>query len=169
MGVEAAVIAATIAATAYSAYSTVQAGKQASLNADAQSEQAQIDADNSASAAVVQADRIRRLARTQNSQANASLAASGVEVGAGTAININQEITNNAEQDAALTVFNGRNQQARGSVDASNYKLAGSQAQSAANSQAIGNILSTGAQVGMTAWKASASGKNGTTTPAGGN
>lgn len=168
MGVETALIVATIAATAYSAYSTVQSGKQASLNADAQSEQAQLDADNAASAAVVQADRIRRLARNQAGEANAALAASGVEVGAGTAININEEIIGNAEEDAALTIFNGQNQKARGYVDASNYKLAGSQAQASANSQALGNVLSTGAQAGMS-WKASAAGKNGTTPKAGGN
>ncbi|WP_244997084.1 hypothetical protein [Pseudomonas viridiflava] len=158
--------AAIAAATAYSAYSSVQSGKQAALNADAQSEQAQLDADNAASASVVQADRIRRLARTQASQANAALAASGVEVGAGSAININEEIIGNAEEDAALTIFNGQNQKKRGYVDASNIALSGKQAQSAANSQAIGSVLSAGAQVGMS-WKASAN-RNGSTAPVGG-
>ncbi|RMV69943.1 putative phage protein [Pseudomonas caricapapayae] len=166
MGVETAIIAASIAATAFSAYSTVQSGKQASLNAEAQSDQAQIDADGAASAAVVQADRIRRLARTQAGSANAALAASGVEVGAGTAININEEIIGNAEEDAALTIFNGENQKKRGYVDASNIALNGQQAQSSANSQAVGSVLSTAAQAGM-AWKASAT-RNGTTAKVGG-
>lgn len=154
-------------ATAYSAYSSIQSGKQASLNADAQSDQAKLDADTAASAAVVQADRIRRLARNQNSEANAALAASGVEVGTGTALNINEEITKNAEEDAALTVFNGRNQASRLNTEASNYKLAGSQAKSAGYSQAIGSVLSSGAQAGM-AWKASAKGGNGSVAPVGG-
>ncbi|TWC18118.1 hypothetical protein FBY06_11543 [Pseudomonas sp. SJZ085] len=160
--------AAMAAATAYSVYSTQQSGKQAQLNANAQSEQAKLDADNAASAAVVQADRIRRLARNQASEANAALAASGVEVGAGTAININEEIIGNAEEDAALTIFNGRNQQSRLYNDASNYTLAGQQARSAANSQSIGTVLSAGAQTGMS-WKASASGRNGTVAQIGGN
>ncbi|SCW91754.1 hypothetical protein [Pseudomonas sp. NFACC05-1] len=160
--------AAIAAATVYSVYSTQQQGKQAQLNADAQSDQAKADADTAASAAVVQADRIRRLARTQASEANAALAASGVEVGAGTAININEEIIGNAEEDAALTIFNGRNQQTRLYNDASNYSLAGKQARSAANSQSIGTVLSAGAQTGMS-WKASAAGRNGTVTQAGGN
>ncbi|MGH8387635.1 MAG: hypothetical protein ACRESJ_19465 [Pseudomonas sp.] len=155
-------------ATAYSAYSSIQSGKQANLNAEAQSDQAKLDADTAASAAVVQADRIRRLARNQVSEANASLAASGVEVGAGTALNINEEITGNAEEDAALTIFNGRNQASRLNTDASNYKLAGSQAKAAGYSQAIGTVLQSGAQAGM-AWKASAAGRNGTVAPAGGN
>lgn len=165
-GAEIAVYAAVTAATAYSAYSTVQSGKQANLNAEAQSEQAQVDADSAASAAIVQADRIRRLARNQASQANASLAASSVEVGAGTALNINEEITGNAEEDAALTIFNGQQQKQRGYVDASNVALGGKQSQAAANSQAFGTVLSAGAQAGL-AWKASAS-RNGTTSGAGG-
>lgn len=166
MGVETAIIAASIAATAFSAYSTVQSGKQAGLNAEAQSDQAQIDADGAASAAVVQADRIRRLARTQAGSANAALAASGVEVGAGTAININEEIIGNAEEDAALTIFNGENQKKRGYVDAGNIAAGGRQAQSSANSQAVGTVLSNAAQAGMS-WKASAS-RNGTVPKVGG-
>lgn len=159
--------AAMAAATVYSVYSTQQSGKQAQLNANAQADQAQNDADTAASAAVVQADRIRRLARNQASEANAALAASGVETGAGTAININEQIIGNAEEDAALTIFNGKNQKARGYTDASNYSLAGSQARSNANSQSIGTVLSAGAQAGMS-WKASAAGKNATVPQVGG-
>lgn len=167
MGIETAAMVALAAAASYSAYSSVQQGKQAQLNADAQSEQSQLDADNAASAAKVQADRIRRLARNQAGEANAALAASGVEVGEGTALNINQEIYGNAEEDAAMTIFNGENQRKRGYVDASNTALYGKQQRSAANSQAIGSVLSTGAQVGM--WKASAAGRNGTASKEGGN
>ncbi len=158
--------AAAVAGTAYSVYSGNQSAKQSSLNADAQSEQAQKDADAAASASAVQADRIRRLARNQSSEANAALAASGIETGAGTAININEEIIGNAEEDAALTIFNGQNQKARGYVDASNYKLSGSQARAAANSQAVGSVLNTGSSLAMSGWKASA---NGTAPRAGGN
>lgn len=166
-GIEIAAATALAASTAYSAYSSVQQGKQAKLNAEAQSDQAQIDANNAASASKVQADRIRRLARNQASEANAALAASGVEVGEGTALNINQEIYGNAEEDAAMTIFNGENQRKRGYVDATNMSLYGSQQQSAANSQAVGSVLAAGAQAGM--WRASAAGRNGTASKAGGN
>ncbi|WP_260687676.1 hypothetical protein [Pseudomonas sp. AO-1] len=160
--------AALAAATVYSVYTTQQSGKQASLNAEAQGDQAKNDADTAASAAVVQAERIRKLARIQASEANAALAGSGVEVGEGTAVNINEEIIGNAEEDAALTIFNGKNQQSRLYNDAANYSLAGSQARSNANSQSIGTVLSAGAQAGM-AWKASAAGANATTPKVGGN
>ncbi|WP_338576307.1 hypothetical protein V6L78_13175 [Pseudomonas canadensis] len=157
--------AAAVAGTAYSVYSSQQAGKQAQLTADAQAEQSQKDADAAASAATVQADRIRRLARNQSSEANAALAASGVETGAGTAININEEIVGNAEEDAVLTIFNGQAQKARGSVDASNYRAGGAQARSNANAQSIGSVLNTGASLAMSGWKASA---NGTASKVGG-
>lgn len=159
-------IGAMIAATAYSAYSSVQAGKQAQLNADAQAEQAQLDADNAASAATVQAERIRKVARAQAGQANAALAASGVEVGEGSAVNINEEIYGNAEEDAVMTILNGENAKKRGYVDASNTALYGQQQRSAANSQAIGTVLQSGASYGM--WKASATGRNGTIPQSGG-
>jgi len=45
--------------------------------------------------------------------------------------------------------------------------LYGKQQRNAANSQAIGSVLNAGAQVGM--WKASAAGRNGTVSQAGGN
>lgn len=153
-GVTAGTVAAyaAIAATAYSAYSSVQSGKQAALNADAQSEQAQNDADTATSAAKVQADRIRKMARMQASQANAGLAASGVNTGEGSAININEEIIGNAEQDAAMTVFNSNNTANQLNADASNYKLAGNQAKANANGQAAASLISSGSQA-YTGWK----------------
>lgn len=165
--VGAAAYAAMAAATAYSVYSTQQAGKQAQLNANAQSEQAQLDADAAASAATVQADRIRRMARINAGSANAALAASGVEVGEGTALNINQDIYGNAEEDAALTIFNAQEAKKRGYVDASNMALGGRQARSAANAQSIGTVLQAGATMGMD-WKRSV-GNNASVTKVGGN
>lgn len=150
--------AAAVAGTAYSVYSSQQAGKAAQDTADAQAKQSQLDADAAASAATVQADRIRRLARNQASEANAALAGSGVETGEGTAININEEIIGNAEEDATLTILNGQAQKARGSVDASNYRSVGSQARANANAQSIGSVLNTGASLAMSGWKASANG-----------
>lgn len=151
--------AAAVAGTAYSVYSSQQAGKQAQATADAQAEQSQLDADAAASAAMVQADRIRRVARNQASEANAALAGSGVEVGEGTAININEEITANAEEDAVLTIFNGQNQKARGYADSSNMRLSGAQARSTANAQSVSSVMQGGAQI-YSGWKASAAGRN---------
>lgn len=158
-GAEIAVYAAMVASTAYSAYSTVQAGKQAGLNAEAQADQAAADANTEKSAAMVQAERIRKLSRIQASQANAALAGSGVDTGEGTAVNINEEIIGGGEEDAALTVFGGANRAQRLNTDASNYKLAGNQAKSNAYGQAASTVLSAAAQ-GASGWKGSAAGIN---------
>jgi vacuolar-type H+-ATPase subunit H len=159
--------AAMAAAAVYSAYSSVQSGKQAQINADAQADQAQNDADSEASAAAVQADRIRRLSRNQASEANAALAASGVAVGEGTAVNINEEIIGNGEEDAVLTFLNGQEAKRRGYVDSSNMSLVGSQARNQAYGQAAGTLLGTGASIGMDGWKATA--RNGKASSVGGN
>lgn len=150
--------AALAAATAVSVYSSVQSGKQAQANADAQAEQAALDAQIERSAAVVQAERIRKLARLQNSEANAALAASGVDIGEGTPININKEITQNAEQDASMATFGGANRAQRLDTQGVNYKMAGSQARSSANMQAAGTLLSSGFQA-YSGWKNSAASK----------
>lgn len=152
MGVETALIVATVAAGAMSAYSTIQQGKQASLNAEAQAEQAAADANAERSAAVVQAERIRKLARIQAGEANSALAASGVEVGEGTALNINREIYENAEEDAILTVMGGQNRANRLFADSSNYRMAGRQAQGSSYGQAASTLLSTGASA-YAGWK----------------
>lgn len=166
-GYTAAVAYGVAAASAvYGAYSTVQAGKQQQLNASAQAEQAEADAKTEKSAAMVQAERIRKLARIQAGEANAALAASGVEVGEGTALNINREIYQNAEEDAALTVFGGANKAQRLNTDASNYRLAGSQARANANSQAAGTVLSAAAQ-GYSGWKGSLGGNGSASRPGG--
>lgn len=150
--------AAMAAAAAYSAYSTVQQGKQQQLNADAQAEQADLDAKTERSAAEVQAERIRKLARIQASEANAALAKSGVEVGEGTALNINRDIYEGAEEDAALTVFGGANRAGRMQLDAANLRIAGAQARSNANGQAGATLISTAGNI-ASGWKSSASGK----------
>ncbi|BBP82456.1 hypothetical protein PHLH8_20980 [Pseudomonas sp. Pc102] len=153
----AAAYAALAAATAVSVYSSVQSGKQAQANANAQAEQAALDAQTERSAAVVQAERIRKLARLQNSEANAALAASGVDIGEGTPININREITQNAEEDASMTIFGGANRAQRLNTDASNYRLAGAQARSSANMQAASTLISSGSQA-YSGWRSSVGG-----------
>lgn len=144
--------AAIAASTAYSAYSSIQQGKQQEMNADAQAEQTRIDADTLVSAANVEASKIRKVARTQVSEARASLAGSGVMVDEGTPLNINEEITKNAEEDAVLTIFNAQEAKKRGYVDASNMQLAGSQARTAANMQATSSVLAGAANI-ASGWK----------------
>ncbi len=157
---------AMAAAAAVGAYASIQSAEQQKDWNEYQGKQAEADAKAEKSAAEVHAEKIRKLARIQASEANASLAGSGVEVGEGTALNINKEIYANAEEDAVMTIFGGSDRAARGNAEAAGYRLKGSQAQQAGYLNATSTIL--GAAGGMAkGWKSPAS--NGTTPAAGGN
>lgn len=141
MGVEVAMYALA-AAAAVSAYSSYQQGENQKDWADYQARQAEADAKAEKSAAEVQAEKIRKMARIQAGEATASLAGSGVDVGEGTALNINKEIYRNAEDDAVMTIFGGVDRAARGNAEAAGYRLKGSQAQQAGYLNATSSLLS---------------------------
>lgn len=157
---------AMAASAAVSAYSAIQQGEQQKEWNDYQAKQAEADAKAEKSAAEVQAEKIRKMARIQSGEATASLAGSGVEVGEGTALNINKEIYANAEEDAVMTIFGGADRAARGNAEAAGYRFKGKQAQQAGYLNATSTIL--GAAGGMAkGWKTPSN--NGTTPAAGGN
>lgn len=167
-GATAATIAtyATIASAAVGVYSSIQEGKQQREWSEYQARQAEADAAAEKSAAQVHAEKIRKIARIQAGEANADLAASGVEVGQGTALNINKEIYANAEEDAVMTLFGGADRAARGNAEAAGYRIKGRQAQQAGYLKATSTALGAAHDVAK-GWKSSAS--NGTIPGAGGN
>lgn len=142
------------AGTVFSAYSAIQQGKQQEEWADYQARQAEADARAERSAAEVHAEKIRKMARIQASEANASLAGSGVEVGEGTALNINKDIYTNAEEDAVMTIFGGIDRAARGNAEAAGYRTKGSQARSAGYTNAASTILGAAGSMSK-GWKTS--------------
>ena len=145
---------AAVASAGVSAYSAIRQGEQQKEWGDYQAAQAQADANADRSAAEVHAGMIRKMARRQAGEANASLAGSGVEVGEGTALNINKEIYANAEEDAMLTIFGGIDRAKRGAAEADAYRLKGSQAQQAGYLNATSSLLASGATVAK-GWKTS--------------
>lgn len=165
MGVEVAMYALA-AAAAVSAYSSYQQGENQKDWADYQARQAEADAKAEKSAAEVQAEKIRKMARIQAGEATASLAGSGVDVGEGTALNINKEIYRNAEDDAVMTIFGGVDRAARGNAEAAGYRLKGSQAQQAGYLNATSSLLSAYGTAAR-GWKTPSS--NGTVPASGGN
>lgn len=156
MGVVAAypAISAMVAATAVSAYSAYSSGQQQKAMGDYQAAQAAADANAEQAAARVRAERIRRLGASQVSSANASLAASGVEVGEGTALRITEDITRDAEEDAAMTIINGTNSAARTQQQGVAARLQGSQAARAGTLNATSTLLG-GASTAYSGWKTS--------------
>lgn len=172
---------AMVAAAAVGAYSAYESGQQQKALGESQNEwnqyqanQAVADANAEKSAAEVHAEKIRKLARIQASEANASLAGSGVEVGEGTAVNINKDIYANAEEDAVMTIFGGVDRSKRGINQAAGYRATGEQAQISGNAAARAGTLNAfstvlgaaGSYGNAKGWK---TGTNATTPAAGGN
>lgn len=147
---------AAVASAGVGTYSAIRQGEQQKEWNNYQAKQAEADAKAEKSAAEVQADKIRKMARIQASEANASLASSGVDVGEGTAVNINKDIYGNAEEDAVQTIFGGADRAARGNAQAQGYRIKGSQAQQAGYLNAASTILATGAVMAR-GWKTSMS------------
>lgn len=147
---------ALVAAAGISAYSAIQQGEQQKEWGDYQAAQAQADANAEKSAAEVHAEKIRKLARIQAGEASASLAGSGVDVGEGTALNINKDIYGRAEEDAVMTIFGGVDRAARGNAEAAGYKLKGEQAQQSGYLNATSSLLSAAGNYGRASgWKTS--------------
>jgi len=153
-----------VAMAAVGAGTAIYSANQQSEMADYQAEQAQADANAEKSAAEVHAEKIRKMARIQAGEATASLAGSGVDVGEGTALNINKDIYGRAEEDAVTAIFGGKDRAARGYADASMSRMRGDSAQTAGYLNATSSVLSAYGTVAK-GWKTT----NATTPAAGGN
>ena len=142
-----------VGSTLLGAYGQIQAGKQEQAWANYQAKQSEADANAERGAARVEAERIRKAGKRAQAEADAALAASGVDVsGEGTPVKINQEIKKNAEQDALLTIVGGNDRAKRLEADATASRIRGSQAASASRINAAGTLLG-GAYDAASGWK----------------
>lgn len=155
-GLEVAAIGASVLAAGGAVYS----GQQQKKMSNYQAAQAEADAEAAQAAARVEADRIRKAGRAQAAQANAALAASGVETGEGTALRITSGITEDAEQDAFQTILTGNNQGARLNAQAQADRISGNNAATAGYINAGSSLLSAGGKA-YSGWKAAKAGKYG--------
>ncbi|HDS1149917.1 TPA: hypothetical protein QDZ66_000632 [Pluralibacter gergoviae] len=155
-GIEVALVASSVLA----AGGAVAAGQQQKKMANYQANQAEADAEASRAAARVEAERIRKAGREQAAQANAALAGSGVETGAGTALRITSDITGDAEQDAYLTTVNGINTANRYQAQAQADRIGGRNAANAGYISAGSSLLSAGGKA-YSGWKTAKEGKYG--------
>ena len=137
---------ASVAASAVSAYSSIEQGKSQKKWANYQADQAQADANAEAGYAQVEAAKIREAGQRQRGQARAAMAASGIKVDEGVAININEDIAQGAEEDALNAIFGGIDRQKRGYAQASADRSRGQQASTAGKINAAGTLLNSGAQ-----------------------
>lgn len=155
-----------LAAVAVSVLSQQKQARSEQAAANYQAQQADADAQAARSAAKVQAQKIRDAGKQQSSQANASLAASGVETGEGTALRITSGITGNAEEDAYTTIINGANAGNRLNAQAQADRISGNNARQAANVNSGGTVLQGGSSM-YNGWKRSNPGTTGSTTGGG--
>lgn len=142
-----------IASAAMSATSAISEGKQKKDYANFQANQANADAQAEREQGVVEAGKIRKQGKYTSAEATSSLAASGVEVGAGTALKIDQQIARNTEEDALQQILFGTRKGARLDQEATGLRAAGKNAQRAGFMKATGSLLSAGASLSSPGWK----------------
>jgi hypothetical protein len=118
-----------------------EAAAQENANRQFAADQAAADANAKIGEAQVEAERIRKAAKKQQSAAIAAAAASGVDVNSTSAVRIDQEIGNNAEQDAYLTLVGGKDYAARLNQQGQADRIAGRSAVRAGNYQSAASLI----------------------------
>lgn len=150
MGIETGVLLAyaAVASAGVAATAAIMSGEQAKETADTNAELARRQGVAEQDAALAQAEKIRRAARSQAAEANAGLAASGIAIGEGTPVRINEQIYANAEQDAYATLLTGSRRASNANAQATISEWQGQNAQTAGYLNAGATLLSTAAKVG---------------------
>lgn len=139
---------AAVAGTATTVYSQQQAAKD---QQEASNEQAKIAIDQAAGEAdarKAQAEKIRKMGKFQRGETKASLAASGVKLGEGTALELDKSIIQSSEEDALSAILSGNRIVDSAGREADSLIRAGNNARSNANAKAFGTALSSAAKIG---------------------
>lgn len=147
-----------VASTAMQTVQSLNKGEQEEDFHRFQAEQANADAQAEREAGEVRAGKVRRGGKSTQSEATAALAASGVEVTAGTPVKIASQITRNAEEDALNEILYGERKGRRLDQQATLERQAGERASAAGTMGAIGSVLSGGAKLAGPGWKSAANG-----------
>lgn len=126
---------------------------------DRQAELDRIQAERETVAATEEAKRIRKAGEKQAGAARAALAASGVMVDSGSAININEDILAGSESDAMNTLLTGERKAKAYTTSASETNRSASQARgqasqyrSSASTAQSSSLISAGATA-LTGWR----------------
>lgn len=125
--------------------SAVYSGQQQKQANDTQAQIAENNAAYSADSARAHAEKIRKAGRAQQGEAKAALAASGVKLAEGTALEVDKEIIKNSEQDALSAILSGSRSLQSGADEAGMLRASGQAAQTSSALMAVG---STGGWIG---------------------
>lgn len=140
-----------MAAAAVSATATLYSADSQSKTADANAELQRREGNQVKDAAVAQAEKIRKAGRAAAGQAKAALAASGVSIGEGTPVRINEEINRDSESDAYSTLLTGSRRQQAANDQAGMLENEGNTAKTAGYMNAGATLLSSASSYGK--WK----------------
>ncbi len=134
-------LAFTAISTGVSLMSSLQQGQDQSAYYKYQGKQAAADANAEVSYAKIRADKIRKAGLLRQSEARASLAASGVDVDAGTSVEINRKIGENTEADALTEILDGTNKANKMRAQAAGYNMSASNASRSGNLNALSRLM----------------------------
>jgi hypothetical protein len=149
-------LAFQIIGTAVSVMGSLRQGEAAQEQANAQAQQALNQGAYQADAAKQQAEKIRKAGRAQQGEANAALAASGVKLGQGTALEVRKSIIQNTEEDALSAILSGSRAQSSAQQEAQLLGKAGENASGAGMFGAMTTVLKSGGDYMKGNWKTSA-------------
>jgi len=128
-------------AAGYSAYAQNEAGKQQKKLADRNAANLDASADDTIDRGNQEAIALKRRARGLRGKQRAALAGSGVDVGSGTALDLQEETTALSEADASQIRENAFNQAWGIRTQAGYEREAGMYARRGARNNAIGTLL----------------------------
>ena len=157
----------TVAIAGVSAFSQYQQGQADKAASYAQANSLEYQGSEELQSSLDTAKIIRRAGAYTRSAANAAYAASGVQVGDGSAQEVTDQITKDTEHDAYQTILSGEKRNNALRAQAELTRIGGRQAASQATMKAFSTVLGGGYQ-GMTnsGWRTGGPGFSGTQAPA---
>lgn len=140
-----------VASAAVSTVAAIHSGQSQKNAAEANAELARRQGNAELDAATAQAEKIRKAGRATAAQANAAMAASGVSIGEGTALRINEQIYRDSEEDAYTTMLTGARRRQSANDQAGLLEHEGRAAGTAGYLNAGATLLSSASSYGK--WK----------------
>ena len=149
-----------LAGAAVGTVATVQQGQQAEERADKQAALVAQQGAQELDAAKARAEKIRRMGNATRGEAKAALAASGVKLGEGTPLEIDQTIAQRSEEDALTEILSGKRKNESAGLQSQLLREAGSAAKEQSYLSAASTALGSYGSYVKSGWRAKATGSD---------
>ena len=145
----------------------INQGQTANINAGAAADMMEFEGRQAMDEAQGEAARIRRAGREARGSTVAAIAASGVKVGEGSALEAERQVMTDYAQDEYLAILTGTRQQRAADMEAGNTRRAGREARRASRLQAATTLMGTASQSARAGgWRSNGPGYANTQAPA---